>query len=79
MSKSNFLNLFRKGKTKPKSKSKDKEAMDKKYVQELQNLIAKKLKDPSMAKKAAQIIEDMIQEKADTTYKQNKSNNKKSA
>jgi|SaaInlStandDraft_2_1057019.scaffolds.fasta_scaffold174689_2 hypothetical protein len=77
MSKNNFLNLFKKGKTRPKSQ--DKEAMDKKYVQELQNLIGKKLKDPSMAKKAAQIIEEMIQEKADTAYKKNKENYKKSA
>lgn len=44
-------------------------ALDKKFVQELQQLIGTKLKDPEMAKKAAMIIEQMLEEKAEKNKK----------
>jgi hypothetical protein len=83
MTKNKFLNLFSKEKVKatspePSTKEKqDNAVMDKKLVQELRNLITKKLKDPSMAKKAAQIIEEMIQEKTNSYPKQNQYSKKK--
>ena len=55
-----FLDLFRKYLNKE-----EKMSLDKQYVIELQQLIGKKLKNPEMAKKAAQIIEEMIDEKAE--------------
>ncbi|MBT7610246.1 MAG: hypothetical protein HN576_10850 [Bacteriovoracaceae bacterium] len=86
MSKNKFLNLFKKdaGRSNPsvsqEEEKQDKNAMDKKFVQEIINLIGKKLKDPSMAKKAAQIVEEMIQEKTYTHTNQNRyTKNKKSA
>ncbi len=53
MSKYNFKNLYQK---------KD-QTMDKKFIENIKQLIGRKLSDPDIAKKAAQIIEDMIQKK----------------
>lgn len=58
MSASRYKKLFH-----PKKSGHSDSTIDKEQIKQYQNLISKKLKDPHFAKKAAQIIEEMIKQK----------------
>ena len=63
MSEKKILNLFKDGKPHTKKyQTKQDSFSEKQEIEQLQKLISDKLRDPELAKKAAQIIESMIAE-----------------
>lgn len=80
--KNSYLNLFGKEKasiSKTESERAKQNAMDKKTIEQFKMQIQQKLKDPALAKKAAQIIEDMLKDPGGTKVPPKGKKSKKSA